>query len=192
MKTIYLDSDFRCHLNGDDTMRAVETSVFDGIPDAYINGYRYIPDGETWVRPDGEEFHGIMIAPAEDYDRIIINVAISYLDDEQAESVAQLFSDWQVDVFYAVGDRRVYDGILYRCEQAHTSQAGWEPPNVPALWTKIAKPGEIPVWKQPSGAQDAYSKGDKVHYPAKDDPVYVSEVDNNVWEPTVYGWSLEG
>ena len=79
---------------------------------------------------------------------------------------------------------------LYKCVQAHTSQIGWEPSNVPALWTEVAKPGEIPVWKQPSGAQDAYMAGDKVHYPDKDGPVYVSIVDANVWEPGVYGWEL--
>lgn len=63
MKTIYLDSDFKCHISGDDTMTAVETAAFDGKCDAYIEGYRFVPGGKTWVREDGVEFSGEMVAP---------------------------------------------------------------------------------------------------------------------------------
>ena len=63
MKTIYLDSDFKCHISGDDTMTAVETAAFDGKCDTYIEGYRFVPGGKTWVREDGVEFSGEMIAP---------------------------------------------------------------------------------------------------------------------------------
>lgn len=121
-----------------------------------------------------------------------IEGALEPLGDEVAAELTTLFPVWAIGADYSVGYRAQYQDELYRCEQAHTSQAGWEPANVPALWTKIAKPGVIPVWRQPTGAQDAYNIGDKVYYPAKDDPVYVSEVDNNVWQPTVYGWRLEG
>ena len=54
----------------------------------------------------------------------------------------------------------------------------------------MAKPGEIPVWKQPTGAQDAYMKGDKVHFPDKAGPVYVSVMDYNTYAPDVYGWEI--
>ena len=63
MKTIFLDSDFRCHLRDDGTMTSVETNFFDGKCDAYIEGYRIIPAGESWTRSDGERFTGEMIAP---------------------------------------------------------------------------------------------------------------------------------
>ena len=63
MKKIYLDSDFKCHISGDDTMISVETAAFDGKCDAYIEGYRLVPSGKTWVREDGVEFAGEMIAP---------------------------------------------------------------------------------------------------------------------------------
>lgn len=63
MKKIYLDSDFKCHISGDDTMISVETAAFDGKCDAYIEGYRFVPSGKTWVREDGMEFAGEMIAP---------------------------------------------------------------------------------------------------------------------------------
>ena len=62
---------------------------------------------------------------------------------------------------------------------------------MPALFTNVAEPGTIPVWVQPTGAQDAYNTGDKVHYPTADDPVYVSTCDANVWAPDVYGWELD-
>ena len=70
MKTIYLDSDFCCHLMNDGTRRAVETDAFDGKCTSYIEGYRYIPDGESWTRSDGAVFNGLMISPAEDYSRL--------------------------------------------------------------------------------------------------------------------------
>ncbi|MDO4527420.1 MAG: alpha-amylase [bacterium] len=115
--------------------------------------------------------------------------AVSLPDDDALEAV-ELFPAWAADTAYDLGVRVRYGDKLYRCEQAHTSQSDWIPPDTPALWTEVAKPGEIPVWKQPTGAQDAYQTGDKVHYPAKDDPVYISTVDNNVWQPGVYGWEL--
>ena len=62
----------------------------------------------------------------------------------------------------------------------------------PALFTEVAKPGEIPVWKQPTGAQDAYNKGDKVWYPDVNTTVYESVIDSNVWSPNDYpqGWKV--
>lgn len=110
--------------------------------------------------------------------------------DEQAVDAVGIYPVWGEDKDYALGIRVQYGGKLYRCEQEHTSQSDWTPPDTPALWTEVAKPGEIPVWRQPTGAQDAYMTGDKVHYPDEDGAVYVSTVDNNVWSPDVYGWSL--
>ena len=119
-----------------------------------------------------------------------INEALPKLNDEVALEVPELFPPWQMDTWYTRGTRLRYGDTLYKCVQAHTSQAGWEPPNVPALWTEVAKPGEIPVWKQPTGAQDAYMTGDKVHYPDENGPVYVSTMDYNVYAPNVYGWEV--
>lgn len=65
---IYIDSEYRCHTtNTDDTFREVETDVFDGKCDAFIEGYRYIPAGESWIRSDGKVFRGEMTAPWKDY-----------------------------------------------------------------------------------------------------------------------------
>jgi hypothetical protein len=118
------------------------------------------------------------------------NTALAKLDDETALDVTVLFPLWQSGKAYAVDERIRYGEKLYRCVQAHTSQADWTPDATPALWTEVAKPGEIPVWKQPTGAQDAYNKGDMVHYPTANDPVYESTIDANVYAPDVYGWVL--
>ena len=120
--------------------------------------------------------------------RPMIEKAAVSLPDEDALEAVELFPAWKAETAYAVGERIRYGEKLYRCEQAHTSQAAWIPPETPALWTEVAKPGEIPVWRQPTGAQDAYMTGDKVHYPDRDGPVYMSITDNNTWLPDVFGW----
>lgn len=131
-----------------------------------------------------------MISRARAYElRAMIEKAVISLSDDDALESVELFPQWRIGFSYEIDQRIRYEGKLYRCVQSHTSQEGWEPPVTPALWTEVAKPGEIPVWKQPTGAQDAYMAGDKVHYPEATDPVYVSDVDNNVWAPNVYGWS---
>lgn len=122
--------------------------------------------------------------------RAMIEKASVSLPDEDALEAVELFPAWHTDTAYTLGIRVQYGENLYKCVQAHTSQADWTPPAVPALWAEVAKPGEIPVWRQPTGAQDAYMSGDKVHYPTKDDPVYESTMDYNVYEPTVYGWVI--
>jgi Carbohydrate binding domain. len=120
----------------------------------------------------------------------IEQAAVSLPDGDALEAV-ELFPAWAADTVYALDVRVRCGGKLYKCVQAHTSQESWEPDKTPALWTEVAKPGEIPVWKQPTGAQDAYQTGDKVHYPDADGPVYVSTVNDNVWIPGVYGWEVE-
>lgn len=123
--------------------------------------------------------------------RPLIEKAAVSLTDTDALDAVELFEHWAVGHSVSIGDRLEYGGKLYKCVQTHTTAAEWPPDATPALWTEVAKPGEIPVWKQPTGAQDAYMIGDKVHYPDADGPVYISTVDNNVWEPGgVYGWEL--
>ena len=123
--------------------------------------------------------------------RDLIRQAAESLPDEDALDGVELFPASTLDRAYESGQRVRYGDKLYKCVQAHTSQEGWEPDVTPALWTEVAKPGEIPVWRQPTGAQDAYMKGDKVHYPDLEGPVYVSTVDANVWKPGEYGWEVE-
>ena len=70
MKTIYIDSDFKCHVTDDGTMTAVETDFFDGKCTEYIEGYRFVPSGSTWTREDGAVFEGEMIAPWKPWDEL--------------------------------------------------------------------------------------------------------------------------
>ena len=122
--------------------------------------------------------------------RAFIEQTATTLSDEEALTGIELFPMWVTNKWYEVDERIRYGETLYRCVIAHTSQSNWTPDITPALWTEVAPPGEIPVWKQPTGSQDAYMTGDKVHYPTAEDAVYISIVDNNVWQPDTYGWEL--
>lgn len=108
------------------------------------------------------------------------------IDDVTAAEHTSLFAPWAASVAYKAGDIREYEGNLYRCVQAHTSQADWTPDVSASLWSKIGDPTvEFPEWSQPVGAHDAYAKGDRVSY---DNKRWVSTADANVWQPGVYGW----
>ena len=91
------------------------------------------------------------------------------------------------DRIYAYGDK------LVKCIQGHY-RMHYTPEETPALFNIIDRVGaeEYPVWKQPTGAHDAYNIGDKVHFPTINDPVYESLINANVWSPAVYpqGWKL--
>lgn len=123
--------------------------------------------------------------------RPIIEKAAASLDDTDALDAVELFPTWAEGVYYEADVRVRYEGVLYRCLQAHTSQPTWTPTDAPSLWATvlIPDPDVIPVWEQPDST-NPYMKGDKVHYPTAEDPIYVSVIDNNVWAPGVYGWEL--
>ena len=65
--TIYIDSDFKCHVSDYGTLTAVETDFFDGKCSSYIEGYRFVPAGSVWTREDGAVFAGEMVAPWKDW-----------------------------------------------------------------------------------------------------------------------------
>lgn len=125
----------------------------------------------------------------------MLQVKKAAYSDEEALTVSTLYPEWNGEgVSYAVDDIVRVGNQLWRCVQAHTSQADWSPSAAPSLWSRIDIAGDgIEVWTQPTGAHDAYNTGDKVHYPGKSDPVYVSTIDGNVWSPDAYpqGWQLE-
>lgn len=129
----------------------------------------------------------ISVARAYELRRMIERAAVS-LPDEDALEAVELFPRWEVGKQYAPDERIRYGEKLYRCVQSHTSQADWTPDVTPALWTEVARPGEIPVWRQPTGAQDAYMIGDKVWYPERDTDVWICTMDYNVYAPGVAGW----
>ena len=118
--------------------------------------------------------------------RALIEQLAVTLDDETALTGVELFPAWVVGKAYAVGDRAQYNGTLYKCIQAHTSQADWMPSATPALWKTVSL-DEYPEWVQPTGAHDAYNIGDKVTYNGQH---YVCTSNANVYAPDVYGWDL--
>lgn len=121
--------------------------------------------------------------------RLLIAQQINTLsvDDNTALRMTEFYPEWKDGQSYSAGFKVQYGGKLWRCLQAHTSQTGWEPNNAPSLWAKVLIPDEtvVPEWEQP-GSTNPYSVGDKVTHNGK---TWVSDIDNNVWEPGVYGWT---
>ena len=109
------------------------------------------------------------------------------IDTVTASEHTELFSPWAYPVDYKTGNIRAHGGKLYRCLQNHTSQETWTPDAAPSLWVGISDPAEEwPAWSQPVGSTDAYAKGAQVSHNGKH---WTSDVDANVWEPGVYGWT---
>lgn len=115
-----------------------------------------------------------------------IEAAAITMTDETALTAVELFPAWAAVKPYSVSDRVQYNGALYKCVQAHTSQADWAPDAVPALWVAVSVDA-WPEWVQPAGSHDAYHLGDKVRYNGKH---YICTADANVYAPDVYGWEL--
>lgn len=121
--------------------------------------------------------------------RLLIAQQINRLsvDDNTALRMVEFYPEWASGVAYTTGYKVQRSGKLWRCLQDHTSQEGWEPENAPSLWAKVLTPDPdvIPEWEQPDST-NPYSAGDKVTHNGK---TWVSDIDNNVWEPGVYGWT---
>ena len=110
------------------------------------------------------------------------------LTDAEAITATCLYPKWSGNsIAYVKGQRVQDDGVLYTVLQAHTSQPDWKPTAAPSLFAKvlIPDPTVIPEWEQPEST-NPYAKGDKVTHNGK---TWVSDIDGNVWEPGVYGWT---
>lgn len=115
------------------------------------------------------------------------------LDNDSALEIATVFPAWEsgkeykINEYLTYGENSVGDPQLYQVLMGHTSQDDWTPDITPSLYKAVGVHGDYPVWSQPVGSEDAYKKDDVVWY---DDALYISDIDNNVWRPDVYGWSL--
>jgi hypothetical protein len=116
--------------------------------------------------------------------REAMDAAGATLTEEQALECVRLYRPWEVGKAYAVGEyltfgvNSVGDPQLYKVVQNHTSQADWKPDTTPALYAPIGLDDSgYPVWAQPTGAHDAYNKGDIVNY---NGVLYESLIDGNV------------
>lgn len=184
-----------------DTGALVETTAEDAIGVSVagtlynLNGGSGIPDAPEAVVSEVEGGEMVFIAISQ-ADAVSTTSGIAFVAMAEAGTIdgvtagehADLFSPWAYPVNYTVGQiRRYTDGKLYKCLQAHTSQADWTPDTAVSLWVSISDPAEEwPEWSQPLGAHDAYSKGAKVSHNGKH---WISDLDANVWEPGQYGWT---
>ncbi|MBQ5481374.1 MAG: hypothetical protein IIT67_08055 [Clostridia bacterium] len=132
-----------------------------------------------------------------DYEQVIqavkkfLSTETEDLTDEDALDVAALYPTWasKIDREVKAGERLWYDGKLYKVIQTHTASNLWTPDHTPAIYTEVSIE-EWPEWKRPTGAHDAYNKGDKVTYNGAH---YVSLIDANVYSPDEYpaGWEAQ-
>ena len=121
--------------------------------------------------------------------QVTVDDRLADLSDDTLAAVTAVYPKWQSGTAVTVGQVVQHDGVLYRAVQAHTSQADWTPDKTPALWTPVRETkGAAPdPFVQPTGAADAYSKGDRVTF---EGAVWESVIDANVWSPSAYpaGW----
>ena len=124
--------------------------------------------------------------------RPLIEKATQSLSDEDALMAVELFPHYAIGVSYKINNRFFWSQTqkLYKVLLDHTSAAEWQPDTATSLYVEVTPPGVIPVWKQPLGAADAYMTDDKVYYPDEQGSIYISIVDNNVWAPNIYGWTI--
>lgn len=178
------------------TLVEIENFEFDPAYDLYD----YIYNGETFLIDEASITEREANAPYEPFQAFMAMFAakpeiMQDIPDDDLAHMAPYMQEWDPDSDYIVGDIRSYDDKPYRCLQPHHSQESWNPADSPSLWARIlsGQDGEIGVWEQPDST-NPYMKGDRVHYPTALDPVYESDVDNNVWPPDQYGWHqlLEG
>lgn len=122
--------------------------------------------------------------------RAAMDAAAAALTDDEALKAAALYPAWSAQDTYDAGERVRFDGTLYKCLQPHAAQPDWTPTAAPSLWAKVltSDTGEPLPWEQPEST-NPYMKGDKVTHGGK---TWVSAIDNNVWEPGVYGWEETG
>lgn len=119
------------------------------------------------------------------------------LTDEQALEIASIYPSWEPKHTYKIGDYVTYgtnatgDPQLYKVVQDHTSQDIYPPgEGTESLYDALGlDESGYPIWTRPSGAHDAYNKGDIVNYNGQ---LYRSLIDGNTYTPEEYpaGWEL--
>ena len=157
-------------------------------------------DGQPHLRFDEDKYNDILkeqerqeqIVKGEQLKQELQERAIlDYASDEDAYTMRYLYPEWLGNgLTYKTNDRLMYNDKFYKVLQDHTSQSDWTPDTASSLYVEIADPSnEYSEFKQPTGAHDAYAKGDKITFEGKH---YISLIDANVYSPTAYpaGWSL--
>lgn len=207
---IYLDKDFICHTEYADGLMEVETNAFDGKCQALIEGYRYVPVGETWIREDGAQFKGEMVTPITDY-RILeiaqnesnkFHSEIFNLAKAGVEQIKHYCADtgkspkaesgifvkgvdpWESGRTYQINDLFSYDGKMGFVRQVHTAQEIWTPFSIGTESLYGARPAPDPTGVYPWVYNMAAVEGMRVKDP-DDGVVYVciQQIDNVLYKP---------
>ena len=162
-------------------------------PSAQYETTLAFPLDDTMSFSDAEELvkADLLFSEYIDPEEALLQELVDTLTDEQAATVPQLYPEWEPDGSYSVGDRVRYSDGFYKCLQAHTAQANWNPAEAASLWAAIIDATVVPVdgypvWQQPTST-NPYMAGDKVVH---GDSIWVSTIDYNVWAPGVYGWDV--
>lgn len=167
------------------------TFVDDNETETVVEGYTELYSLEVYTG----QIYGInMYKPAETPEAqtkayadaiTLAKIQAKTVDDETAVLVPNLFDIWSDSKHYEKDERVIYNGMLYKCLQAHDAQADWNPADAPSLWAKVlpGQSGEIGEWEQP-GSTNGYKTGDKVTHNGK---TWESTSNNNVWEPGAVG-----
>jgi len=170
--------------------------IFDVANDIFTNEIIELSD---------EQIQSSLISISQSLKQELIQQALAQQIEDEAQSKSDtealdsknLFPIWETGIAYQLNHKVQYftidnELVLYKVVQAHTSQSNWQPREVPSLFTRLAYPGTIPDFIQPTGSQDTYSIGDQVYFPAGSSVVYESLINNNVYSPTAYpqGWLL--
>ena len=173
------------------TLVRCEASEATGI----VVGGEYHSKANTFaVEIDGGEYTFSVdrrVKESEDISKTVFAVLAENetLPEEKILNHPEVFEEWQPDTSYSIGNIRQSDGELYRCKQAHTSQAIYPPSIVPALWEKIARPGEYREIKDNMSAIEAFHLDEIGWYKTKDN-LWKSKQEGNVYTPVTWpqGW----
>ena len=152
-----------------------------------ISYFRIMPSNKNELEKEKDEERQNRIVQAA---VAVAKMNAQNLTNEQALLVQDIYDVWAPDTEYTQNEFFTYNGELYKVNQTHTSQSNWIPgtAGTESLYTKVTlNESGYPIWKQPTGAHDAYNKGDIVEYNGE---LYISLIDGNAYSPDSYpaGW----
>jgi len=138
---------------------------------------------------DGDNFERLDLLDMPETFDAARHVLLDSVSDEQIMSMPSFIDRWQAGLALRPGQLVLHEDIVYRVQQAHTTQADWMPGGTPALFRALGTEDEAissyPLWIQPTGGHDAYNRGDRVTY---NGIRFESTIGANVWAPSVWGW----
>lgn len=179
------------------TSQTVDTQIEVDLPDGVIypekmQGYevRSYSTGELFLYLNEEKYQNYLKKEQEELERqlaaeklqeLVTMKTLQGATDAEALEMRSLYPEWCSEVEYTAGYYLQYKGKLYKVLQDHTSQADWTPDKAVSLYVNVADPQDpYPPYKAPTGAHDAYMKGQGVTFEGKR---YTCLADGTVHDP---------